>query len=158
MSKVKYRFNKKSLTFDRVHTTFRKRLMYFISHLSTGVVFAVAVMLLAYQFQAQCGCFDLFNDHWLLIGIDAIHPAAHFQGRVSAFHLVGDLHFRFIASGAGALHALVALRAELGAVAPLKPSRGQVTRLQNKFHQASDRDDMRFAYLNLRAIISVHFA
>jgi hypothetical protein len=50
MSKIKYRFNKKSLTFDRVHTTFRKRLMYFFSHLSTGVVFAAAVLLIAYQF------------------------------------------------------------------------------------------------------------
>lgn len=50
MSKVKYKFNKKSLTFDRVHTTFRKRLLYFFSHLSTGVVFAVAVLILAYNF------------------------------------------------------------------------------------------------------------
>jgi len=50
MSKVKYKFNKKSLTFDRVTTTFRKRLLYFFTHLSTGVVFAVAVMLLAYNF------------------------------------------------------------------------------------------------------------
>jgi murein DD-endopeptidase MepM/ murein hydrolase activator NlpD len=50
MSKVKYKFNKKSLTFDRVQTTFRKRLLYFFTHLSTGVVFAVAVLLLAYNF------------------------------------------------------------------------------------------------------------
>lgn len=49
MSKVKYKFNKKSLTFDRVQTTFRKRLLYFFTHLSTGVVFAVAVLLLAYN-------------------------------------------------------------------------------------------------------------
>lgn len=50
MSKVKYKFNKKSLTFDRVHTTMRKRLLYFFSHLSTGVVFAAVVLILAYNF------------------------------------------------------------------------------------------------------------
>ena len=50
MSKVKYKFNKKSLTFDRVQTTFRKKLLYFFSHLSTGVVFAAAVLVLAYNF------------------------------------------------------------------------------------------------------------
>jgi len=50
MSKVKYKFNKKSLTFDRVQTTFRKRLLYFFSHLSTGVVFAAVVLVLAYNF------------------------------------------------------------------------------------------------------------
>ncbi len=50
MSKVKYKFNKKSLTFDRVQTTFRKRLLYFFTHLSTGVVFAAVVMILAYNF------------------------------------------------------------------------------------------------------------
>lgn len=50
MSKVKYRFNKKSLTFDRVQTTMRKRLLYFFSHLSTGVVFGVAVLIFAYNF------------------------------------------------------------------------------------------------------------
>jgi len=50
MSKVKYRFNKKSLTFDRVQTTFKKRLLYFFTHLSTGVVFGAAVLILAYYF------------------------------------------------------------------------------------------------------------
>ena len=50
MSKVKYKFNKKSLTFDRVHTTMRKRLLYFFSHLSTGVVFAAVVLIIAYNF------------------------------------------------------------------------------------------------------------
>ena len=50
MSKVKYRFNKKSLTFDRVHTTFRKRLLYFFTHFSTGIVFAAVVLLVAYNF------------------------------------------------------------------------------------------------------------
>jgi len=50
MSKVKYKFNKKSLTFDRVQTTFRKRLLYFFTHLSTGLVFAAVVLVLAYNF------------------------------------------------------------------------------------------------------------
>ncbi len=50
MSKVKYKFNKKSLTFDRVQTTFRKRLLYFITHLSTGLVFAAVVLIIAYNF------------------------------------------------------------------------------------------------------------
>jgi hypothetical protein len=50
MSKVKYKFNKKSLTFDRVQTTFRKRLLYFVTHLSTGVVFAAVVLVLAFNF------------------------------------------------------------------------------------------------------------
>jgi len=50
MSKVKYKFNKKSLTFDRVQTTFRKKFLYFFSHLSTGVVFAAVVLILAYNF------------------------------------------------------------------------------------------------------------
>lgn len=50
MSKVKYKFNKKNLTFDRVQTTFRKRLLYFFTHLSTGVVFAAVVLVLAYNF------------------------------------------------------------------------------------------------------------
>jgi murein DD-endopeptidase MepM/ murein hydrolase activator NlpD len=50
MSKVKYKFNKKSLTFDRVQTTFRKKLLYFFTHLSTGVVFAAVMLVLAYNF------------------------------------------------------------------------------------------------------------
>ena len=50
MSKVKYKFNKKSLTFDRVQTTVRKRLFYFFTHLSTGVVFAAVVLVLAFNF------------------------------------------------------------------------------------------------------------
>jgi murein DD-endopeptidase MepM/ murein hydrolase activator NlpD len=50
MSKVKYKFNKKSLTFDRVQTTVRKRLFYFFTHLSTGVVFAAIVLVLAFNF------------------------------------------------------------------------------------------------------------
>jgi len=50
MSKIKYKFNKKSLTFDRVQTTFRKKFLYLVSHLSTGVVFAAVMLVLAYNF------------------------------------------------------------------------------------------------------------
>lgn len=50
MSKVKYKFNKKSLTFDRVQTTVRKRLFYFFTHLSSGVVFAAVCLVLAFNF------------------------------------------------------------------------------------------------------------
>ncbi len=50
MSKVKYKFNKKSLTFDLVQTTFRKKLLYFFTHLSTGVVFAAVVLVIAFNF------------------------------------------------------------------------------------------------------------
>ena len=50
MSKVKYRFNKHSLTFDKVQTTVRKRLLFFVSHISTGVVFAALILVLVYNF------------------------------------------------------------------------------------------------------------
>ena len=50
MSKIKYKFNKKSLTFERAHVTLKKRLFYFFTHLSTGVVFAAVVLILAYNF------------------------------------------------------------------------------------------------------------
>lgn len=50
MSKIKYRFNKKSLTFDRVQTTFRKRLLYFLSHFATGIVFATIALVIIYNF------------------------------------------------------------------------------------------------------------
>ncbi|MFH1297107.1 MAG: M23 family metallopeptidase [Bacteroidota bacterium] len=50
MSKVKYRFNKHSLTFDRVQPTLKKRLLVFLSHISTGVVFAAVILVLVYNF------------------------------------------------------------------------------------------------------------
>ncbi len=50
MSKVKYRFNKHSLTFDKVQTTLKKRLLVFLSHISTGVVFAVVILVIVYNF------------------------------------------------------------------------------------------------------------
>jgi len=50
MSKVKYRFNKHSLTFDRVQNTLKKRLLVFLSHISTGVVFTAVILLVVYNF------------------------------------------------------------------------------------------------------------
>lgn len=50
MSKVKYRFNKHSLTFDKVQTTLKKRLLVFLSHISTGVVFAAVILVVVYNF------------------------------------------------------------------------------------------------------------
>lgn len=50
MSKIKYRFNKHSLTFDKVQTTLKKRLLVFLSHISTGVVFAAVILVLMYNF------------------------------------------------------------------------------------------------------------
>ena len=50
MSKVKYRFNTKSLTYEKVKTTFRERFLRFLSYLATGSVFAVITILIAYRF------------------------------------------------------------------------------------------------------------
>lgn len=50
MSKVKYRFNKHSLTFDKVQITLKKRFLVFLSHISTGVVFAAVILVLIYNF------------------------------------------------------------------------------------------------------------
>lgn len=50
MSKVKYRFNTKSLTYEKVKVTFRDRLWKFTSYLAIGLVFATGTVLLAYKF------------------------------------------------------------------------------------------------------------
>lgn len=50
MSKVKYRFNTKSLTYEKVRVTFRDRLWKFTSYLAIGLVFATGTVLLAYKF------------------------------------------------------------------------------------------------------------
>ena len=50
MSKVKYRFDKHSLTFDKVQTTLKKRLLVFLSHFSTALVFAAVILVLVYNF------------------------------------------------------------------------------------------------------------
>lgn len=50
MSKVKYRFNTKSLTYEKVRVTFRERFWYFMGYLATGIVFATVTILLAQKF------------------------------------------------------------------------------------------------------------
>jgi murein DD-endopeptidase MepM/ murein hydrolase activator NlpD len=50
MSKVKYRFNTKSLTYEKVRVTFRERLWSVTSYLAIGLVFATVTILLAYRF------------------------------------------------------------------------------------------------------------
>lgn len=50
MSKVKYRFNTKTLTYEKVKVTFRQQLLRVLSYLSIGLVFAVVIILLAYRF------------------------------------------------------------------------------------------------------------
>ena len=50
MTKVKYKFNKHSLTFDKVHVTLKSRLLKLFYTLSSGMVFAAFVLLIAYNF------------------------------------------------------------------------------------------------------------
>lgn len=50
MSKVKYRFNTKSLTYEKVKVTFRERLWRFTSYLAIGLVFATVTIILAFKF------------------------------------------------------------------------------------------------------------
>ncbi|MEW6469168.1 MAG: peptidoglycan DD-metalloendopeptidase family protein [Bacteroidota bacterium] len=49
MSKIKYRFNTKSLTYEKVETTWRQRLLRLLSYLATGTVFATVTILVAYR-------------------------------------------------------------------------------------------------------------
>lgn len=50
MAKNRYRFNNKTLEFEKVQVTSKDRLLKFFSHLLTGVVFATAIILFAYNF------------------------------------------------------------------------------------------------------------
>jgi murein DD-endopeptidase MepM/ murein hydrolase activator NlpD len=50
MSKVKYRFNNKSLTYEKVKLSWKERGLRILSYLATGSVFAVITILLAYRF------------------------------------------------------------------------------------------------------------
>jgi murein DD-endopeptidase MepM/ murein hydrolase activator NlpD len=50
MSKVKYRFNTKSLTYEKVRVTFRERLWKVLSYLAIGLVFATITIILAFKF------------------------------------------------------------------------------------------------------------
>ena len=50
MSKVKYRFNTKSLTYEKVRGTFKERFWHLMSYFATGIVFATITILLAQKF------------------------------------------------------------------------------------------------------------
>lgn len=50
MSKVRYKFNTKSLTYEKVRVTFRQRFWQFLSYIATGLVFATITIVLARQF------------------------------------------------------------------------------------------------------------
>lgn len=50
MTKVKYRFNPKSLTYEKVRVTFRERFWQFASYIATGLVFATLTIILGRQF------------------------------------------------------------------------------------------------------------
>ena len=50
MSKIKYKFDTRSLTYERVKTTMRDKFLKILSYLATGTVFATITILLAYRF------------------------------------------------------------------------------------------------------------
>ncbi|MBE0662177.1 MAG: M23 family metallopeptidase [Bacteroidales bacterium] len=50
MAKNRYRFNNKTLEFEKVQVTSKDRLRRFFSHMLTGVVFATVVIVFAYNF------------------------------------------------------------------------------------------------------------
>ncbi len=50
MSKVKYKFNPKSLTYEKVKVSWKERGLRFLSYLATGTVFAAITIALAYKF------------------------------------------------------------------------------------------------------------
>src|SRR4051812_20636318 len=50
MSKIKYKFNTKSLTYEKVTVPIRKRVWQVLSYLATGLVFATITIILAYKY------------------------------------------------------------------------------------------------------------
>lgn len=50
MSKVKYKFNTKSLTYEKVEVTFKQRFYKFLSYLATGSVFAAITIFVAFTY------------------------------------------------------------------------------------------------------------
>lgn len=50
MSKVKYKFNTRSLTYERVSITVKEKVLKLLSYLATGTVFATITIILAYNF------------------------------------------------------------------------------------------------------------
>lgn len=50
MSKIKYKFNTKSLTYEKVTIPIKKRVWQVLSYLATGLVFATITIILAYKY------------------------------------------------------------------------------------------------------------
>lgn len=50
MSKIKYKFNTKSLTYEKVTVPIRKRVFQVLSYLATGLVFATITIIFAYNY------------------------------------------------------------------------------------------------------------
>ena len=50
MSKIKYKFNTKSLTYEKLETNWKQRVLRLLSYLATGTVFATLTILFAYRF------------------------------------------------------------------------------------------------------------
>jgi len=50
MSKVKYKFNTKSLTYEKLEITFKQRFFKFISYIATGTVFAALTIVIAFTY------------------------------------------------------------------------------------------------------------
>jgi murein DD-endopeptidase MepM/ murein hydrolase activator NlpD len=50
MSKIKYKFNTKSLTYEKVETSWKQRIFRVLSYLATGTVFAFITIFFAYKF------------------------------------------------------------------------------------------------------------
>jgi murein DD-endopeptidase MepM/ murein hydrolase activator NlpD len=55
MSKERYKFNTKSLTYERIKITFKDRFWRIISYLATGLVFATVTIVLSQQFLTSPG-------------------------------------------------------------------------------------------------------
>src|SRR5688500_16284193 len=50
MSKVKYRYNTKSLSYEKFETPLRTKVWRFLSYLATGTVFATVTIILAFMY------------------------------------------------------------------------------------------------------------
>jgi len=50
MSKIRYKFNTKSLTYEKVKITFKERFLKAVSYLATGIVFATVTIIISRQF------------------------------------------------------------------------------------------------------------
>src|ERR1035437_11082788 len=50
MSKIQYKFNTKSLTYEKITVSIRKRVWQFLSYMATGSVFAAITIFIAYNY------------------------------------------------------------------------------------------------------------